>query len=233
MQCCFAGRGSENKLRPRCGRSSNDIHRNRSCPSNYVGALHATILPTPLALSSSIIVSDVSFEPVLDVGAASAFSVIAILFVFLITKANAVETATTKRKSAMEKLRVARTKELTGGESAEVALKILEDALKEEENLRTIIPGIRIRAPNSLQEEDKEQIRILLKFNETSQEKLSPIIASYLEPTVDVDPSSAGRSNVGISNGSKFVLGAIMISQLFLLYILSFDPMKESTSNFL
>lgn len=167
-----------------------------------------------------------SFDPVLDVSALSAFSVIAIVFTFLMARASAVENATTKRKDATEKLRDARKQELVGGDSASLALKQLEDALKEEETLRTIIPGIRIRAPNSLQDDDKDQIRMLLKIDETSEEPKYPTISSFLE-LVNESKSSLTEQN-GISNVSKFILGAIVVLQLFLLYILSFDPMKGS-----
>ena len=56
-----------------------------------------------------------TFEPVLDGSAAFSFALIAVLFTSLITRARKVEDAAMKRKAAVEKLRVARTKELSDG----------------------------------------------------------------------------------------------------------------------
>ena len=162
-----------------------------------------------------------TFDPVVDVSAASAFSLIAVVFSLLIARASAVDKATTRRKVAMDELRTARTQELTGAANPDLAVKELEEALKEEERLRTIIPGIRIRAPDSLQGKDKDQVRQLLKTADSANEydETSSILSS--SKNFEPEPGS-------MSNGSKVVLGAIMISQILLLFILSFDPMQAS-----
>jgi len=156
-----------------------------------------------------------TFEPVLDGSAAFSFALIAVLFTSLITRARKVEDAAMKRKAAVEKLRVARTKELSDGIDASIAIRELEDALKEEEELRTVIPGVRIRAPGSLQNSDKDQVKQLLKDN--------------VPDIINIGQSENDELEGGISNGSKLLLGGIIFSQLFLLYILSFDPMEAST----
>mmetsp|Transcript_29115 Transcript_29115/g.45247 ORF Transcript_29115/g.45247 Transcript_29115/m.45247 type:complete len:232 (-) Transcript_29115:3-698(-) len=179
-------------------------------------------------LSSSTSAAD-RFEPTVDVAATSSFLIIALVFSLLLARANAVEKAAMKRRERIEDLRVARTVELTNGIDASPAVEAVKEALREEDDLRTIIPGVRIRAPNSMQDKDKDLVRQLLRAptneegnaidNEDNSSSLSPLLAKE-----DQEESE------GMSGAAKVVLGVIAFSQLVLLYILSFDPMATASS---
>eukprot|EP00814_Leptocylindrus_danicus_P021560 CAMPEP_0116016812 /NCGR_PEP_ID=MMETSP0321-20121206/7694_1 /TAXON_ID=163516 /ORGANISM="Leptocylindrus danicus var. danicus, Strain B650" /LENGTH=137 /DNA_ID=CAMNT_0003486923 /DNA_START=306 /DNA_END=719 /DNA_ORIENTATION=- len=133
------------------------------------------------------------------------------------------------RRERIEDLRVARTVELTNGIDASPAIEALKDAIREEDNLRTIIPGVRIRAPNSMQDKDKDLVRQLLRAptdgegnvidNEDSSSSLTPLLTKENQ-----------EESEGMSGAAKVVLGVIAFSQIVLLYILSFDPMATASS---
>jgi len=108
-----------------------------------------------------------SFEPVVNVPALSSFMLIVVVFGFLQLRINAIGKAVNRRTEALEYLRRVKAKQLSFATNsndpndsdtlvAEInsASEEYRMALIEEKNARTIIPGVRIAAPN-------RQIRVM------------------------------------------------------------------------
>lgn len=121
----------------------------------------------PMTLDSS---SSTVFEPVLDVQAFSTFVVIMGVFAALSYRTIQVEGAVQERKQALENLRVVKSKELAGDETIDdrairLALDEFEAAVKKEEELRNIIPGVvRIVPPSSADRKEEEARAIAKQF---------------------------------------------------------------------
>ncbi len=137
------------------------------------------------------------------------------------------------------------------------ATKAYETALKEELNLRTIIPGVRIVAPNDAarREEDIAAAKQFLgwdiladekKFNENNdteatisevndeEKKKNLLMQSRRRFDVQESDSSSPRQQSSeekpMSNVAKAILLSVAVSQIGLLFLLSLDPM--SANNF-
>lgn len=158
----------------------------------------------------------VVFEPIVNLPALISFLFIAIVFSLLIARVRAVEEAVERRKAALQELRRAKSVELSfGANTDEVvarALQEYEEALKLEEDLRTLSPGVRVVAPNQSLGRSKENIAAARQF-----------LGIDLE-----EPSSEGdEEQKGLSSGSVAILVIVALSQLALLLMLSFDPMES------
>lgn len=89
------------------------------------------------------------FEPIVNVPAATAFLLIAVVFTLLQLRINAVSSAAKKRSEALDALRIVESLQLSGDDAKErpgelqvvSAKREYEDALRNELSLRTIIPG--------------------------------------------------------------------------------------------
>lgn len=129
------------------------------------------------------------------------------------------------------------------------ATKAYEDALKDELNLRTIIPGVRIVAPNDAarREEDIVAAKQFLNWdidqlvennndrqymeNDDESNNTNLLMQSRRrfdgkDEKISSDMSSSSSENVTMSNGAKVVLLTVALSQIALLFLLSFDPMS-------
>ena len=102
----------------------------------------------------------VTFEPVVDVPALWTTVVVLGGALLLRLRQSAIAEAAETRASALEHLRTAKAKEL-GNEASpgEVrrAVRSYRAALDEEERLRTLLPGIRLRAPNNPQKSELDR----------------------------------------------------------------------------
>lgn len=185
----------------------------------------------PHEVSTAVTTVQTSFEPVVNIPALFSFVLIAAVFSILQFRINAVARAAERREQALKTLRTVKSLELSSSDVGEesqrpseydvsMALADYEDALREEENLRTVIPGVaRIVAPNdpNRREEDVEAARRFLGMN----------IGDVSEGNAGENSEEAAPKK-GFSNGSLAILAAVALSQLALLYMLSFDPMATS-----
>lgn len=152
------------------------------------------------------------FEPVVNFPALGSFLVIVVVFSLLQFRILQVNEAAERRKEALAQLRSIKARELSSAdnrpspEQIQQALEGFEQAIKNEESLRTVIPGIRIVAPNASSEEDVRAAKQFLGL--------------------DLRTESAVNEPGGLSTGAIGVLVLVGISQVALLYMLSFDPMK-------
>jgi hypothetical protein len=153
------------------------------------------------------------FEPVVNVPALGSFLVSVVVFSLLQFRTMKVNEAVERRNEALAQLRSIKARELSSTDNRpspeliQQALKGFEQAIENEESLRTIIPGIRIVAPDPSSE---DEIRAAQQF-----------LGLDLRKT-----ESAVNEPGGLSAGAIGVLVLVGISQVALLYMLSFDPMK-------
>jgi len=130
-------------------------------------------------------------------------------------------------------------------EKVRAAVADYEMALKEELSLRTIIPGVRLVAPNDpkKKEEDISAAKQFLGLdlrdeddknaddndNEVKQpeeERKLLLLQSRRRFDGKGGNSDVGEKDNGLSNSSKVVLLIIAVTQILLLFALSFDPMQ-------
>jgi len=207
-----------------------------------------------------------TFEPQVNTPALFSFLFIVVTYSLLQLRINGVRDAADRRKIALESLRIVKSAQFSeinkpSEEEVIAAETLYRNALTDELDLRTIIPGVRIAAPNDPQkkEEDiaaakqflgidlslpededndggrifrrtegngedgmeKERRRLLLQSRRRSDDK-------------SVGSTSSGKEEEeeeeGISTGGKLILLVVALSQIFLLFVLSFDPMKPPST---
>lgn len=211
----------------------------------------STLPPPP---PSAGLTSIQSFEPVLNVEAASSFAFVAIVFAMLQLRINAVSDAARRRSAALSALRVAESAQLSDPatssgdrEAVSRAKAEYENALREELGLRTILPGVRIVAPNdpNRDEEERANAKRFLgwgkeEFGDDDEGEEGNVIGStggsrgsVVERGGDGDARKDERSDdVGLSAGAKFILFGVASMLIVLLWTLSFDPMATDTGIF-
>ena len=143
-------------------RQLNTLHE---APITFLVESGTQVFSAPMSSMES---SSVVFEPILDVQAFSTFVVILGVFAALSFRTNQVEGAVQERKQALEHLRLVKSKELAGDQSVDgaviqLALDEFEVAVKKEENLRNIIPGVVRIVPPSSADSKEEEARVIAK----------------------------------------------------------------------
>ena len=197
------------------------------------------------ATSSPGITSVQEFEPVLNVEAAASFTVIAIVFTLLQLRINAVSNAAKRRSSALEALRKAESLQLSASDvgidasdrpTEDQVLRAkneYENSLRDEMNLRTIIPGVRIVAPND-PKRDEEERAAAKRFLGWGSEEFGGELEEIDEPKLSNIAPRSQQSNgqevkkaedEGMSNSAKAILFGVATMLIVLLWTLSFDPM--------
>jgi hypothetical protein len=121
--------------------------------------------------SSSQWLTDASttFEPVLHVPALGSFVLIMTMALLLQWRVAAINQAADTRITALKTLRQAKANQLTNNydqnetlEQVQAAVQAYQEALAKEEEFRTLLPGIRIRAPNNQNPSDWQAAQQLL-----------------------------------------------------------------------
>ncbi|KAL7539334.1 hypothetical protein ACHAXR_009191 [Thalassiosira sp. AJA248-18] len=191
------------------------------------------------ALSPPGITPIQEFEPVLNMEAAASFVIIAIVFTLLQLRINAVSNASKRRSLALEALRKAESLQLSASdvgieEQVTLAKEEYENALIDEMELRTIIPGVRIVAPNDPKRDEEERAaakRFLGWGSEEFGDDPNDTDIGSNSLGLEVQESNRGRdaqqneSDSGLSNSAKIILFGVASILIVLLWTLSFDPM--------
>lgn len=184
------------------------------------------------------------FEPVLNIQAATSFIIIAIVFTLLQLRINAVSSAAKRRSTALEELRKIESLQLSEPDGIEdqvnKAKLEYETALRNELDLRTIIPGVRIVAPNDPKRDaeeranakrflgwtDDEEILFFGTDDDGDNNVITPSL-QLLEKNANGNIQQQDENNgPGISNSSKLILGGVASTLMLLLIGLTFlDPM--------
>jgi len=178
-----------------------------------------------------------------------------VVFAILQLRINAVSDAARRRSAALSALRAAESAQLSdpatsSGDRGAVVSRAkveYESALREELGLRTILPGVRIVAPNdpNRDEEERANAKRFLgwgreEFGDDDGGEEGNIIGStggsrgsVVERGGDGDARKDERSDdVGLSAGAKIILFGVASMLIVLLWTLSFDPMATDTGIF-
>jgi len=194
------------------------------------------------ATMSSLAPSGISpvqeFEPVLNEQAAASFVIIAVVFTLLQLRINAVSNAAKRRSLALEALRKVESLQLSASDVDEKQVARAkfeyENALKEELGLRTIVPGVRIVAPNDPKrdEEERANAKRFLGWGreEFGDDDTERDIDINNNNSLDLDGNQKMNlkdesGNDGLSEISKVILFGVASMLIVLLWTLSFDPM--------
>ncbi|EED94323.1 predicted protein [Thalassiosira pseudonana CCMP1335] len=226
---------------PRSRARSQSLLQNKSLiqrqhPTHHVTNLMMVEAPATLVGSPVGITLIQEFDPIVNVPALSSFVIIAVVFTLLQIRINAVSGAAKRRSEALNALRKAESLQLSASDvgidasdrptqnQVGIARDEYEKALRDELSLRTIIPGVRIVAPNDPKRDEEERAaakRFLGwdsdEFGDNEEDRNE--IAAKLSETNDNDQIN------GLSIGSTFLLAGVATMLLALLWTLSFDPM--------
>lgn len=171
-----------------------------------------------------------SFEPVLNVPALGAFLFIASIFVFLQWRIRSIEQASEQRTIALDQLRSIKAKALSAvGDDAidskevDQAIELYRKAYYEVENLREVIPGVRIVQPPS-----QSTSRQRMDENRAAAQQFLGITPEKEDSNVGstIDTTNLGKGN-GLSMLQTGALVFIAISQVSLFFFLLIDPMTN------
>ena len=185
------------------------------------------------------------FEPVLNTQAATSFIIIAIVFTLLQLRISAVSSAAKRRSTALEELRKIESLQLftpDGIEDQVSKAKLeYETALRNELDLRTIIPGVRIVAPNDPKRDAKERANAKRFLGWTDDEEIlffgtdDDDDDNVVTPSLQLLEKNANRNSIqqqdenngpGLSNTSKLILGGVALMLIIYGLGLTFlDPM--------
>lgn len=185
--------------------------------------------------SASSVTQIQEFEPIVNVPALSSFLIISVVFGLLQLRINSVSQATKRRSEALESLRKVESLQLSTSDvdrptedDVALAKAAYENALTDELNLRTIIPGVRIVAPND-PKRDEEERAAAKRFLGWTDEDLG--IDEYENEQSDQATSNnlqQKEEGGGLSNGANFLLALVGSTLIALLWTLSLDPMTAS-----
>jgi K+-sensing histidine kinase KdpD len=167
------------------------------------------------------------FEPVLNIPALGAFLFIAIVFVWLQTRIDAITHAADERQQALNDLRFMKQQELQGTVDAQTIARATERyrvAVTQVETLRSVVPGlIRIVPPPS-----QSTNRARMDENIVAAKQFLDL---DLEATSDRTNLPPGQQ-VPLPIWKVVLLAAVAVSQLGLLALLLNDPMSPEQSLF-
>jgi len=164
------------------------------------------------------------FEPVLNLPALSIFLLVAVLFVALQWRISAISTAAEARTVALDRLRQLKARQLAGGAAAEndedSQVQEAEEAYRaaywKVEELRTVVPGVRVVSPPS-----QSLNRRVMEENEAAAQQFLGIA-----PLEQEDNNSDDNKEKTLSPVLTAVLAVIALSQIALLLLfVATDPM--------
>jgi len=202
--------------------------------SSKVGNLQATSLLLSDAVQTTYEYVPQTFEPQVNTPALSAFLVIAVVFSLLQLRINSVRDAGVRRQEALATLRIVKAAQLdvnelssspSGSASAsrstkptneevQMAVKAYQNALEDELNLRTIIPGVRIVAPNDpkRREEDIAAAKQFLNWDlQEELEGVSSISEEEENAILTSNVSSLSRSRSSSSSSGKLTKNDLLM----------------------
>lgn len=188
------------------------------------------------AVSSAPVTQVQEFEPIVNVPALSSFLIISVVFGLLQLRINSVSQATKRRSEALETLRKVESLQLSTSDvdrptedDVSRAKAAYENALTDELNLRTIIPGVRIVAPND-PKRDEEERAAAKRFLGWTDKDLG--IDEYDNEQSDRAKSieSEQREGDGLSASANFILALVGSTLIALLWTLSLDPMTANSA---
>ena len=169
-------------------------------------------------IASADPISSTTFAPVLNVPALCSFLVVFLVFSLLQWRVSDIGRAVNARTDALQELRAAKSKELTGEASTDDVDRAVETyrrAYEKVEELRSVIPGVaRLVPPSSVSMKNSDAAaKQFLGVEESSQTSNS----------TDDAPVQ------GLSGGQTAVLLIVAASQMLLLGLLTMDSMSANS----
>ena len=163
------------------------------------------------------------FEPVLNLPALSIFLLVAVLFVALQWRISAISTAAEARTVALDRLRQLKARQLAAGAAenednsqVQEAEEAYRAAYWKVEQLRTVVPGVRVVSPPS-----QSLNRRVMEENEAAAQQFLGIA-----PLEQEDNNSDDNKEKTLSPLLTAVLAVIALSQIALLVLfVATDPM--------
>jgi nitrate reductase NapE component len=189
------------------------------------------IQATPSALSSLDYFPTNSppttFEPVLNVPALVTFLFITVIFSALILRTNQVEQAVQDRNVKLQKLRDMKSKELAGEdgvqkEDVQRVLKQYEQAVRTEEALRNLIPGVVRIVPPSAGDEKEEEASLVAK----------QMLGKDFDIGVPKRERNQSGQLSGVAIGALVMVAVLLVGQfIFLGWMYTNDPTSPMSSS--
>lgn len=198
----------------------------------YAVVDNAELLVAASASAAADVTPIQEFEPIVNFPALSSFLIISIVFGLLQQRINSVSTAAKRRSEALETLRKVESLQLSVSDEdrpteADVlqAKAAYESALKNELSLRTIIPGVRIVAPNDPKREEDERAaaKRFLGWDDEDFGDIDENDRNLSVRTQSIDPQQ--KEAEGLSAGANVLLLLVATMLITLLWTLSLDPM--------
>ena len=185
--------------------------------------------------SSAPVTQIQEFEPIVNVPALSSFLIISVVFGLLQLRINSVSQATKRRSEALESLRKIESLQLSTTDvnrptEADVtrAKAAYENALTDELNLRTIIPGVRIVAPNDPKRDDEERAAAKRFLGWTDKDLGIDEYDNEQSNSKAKSSDSQLEEAEGLSSSANFLLALVGSTLIALLWTLSLDPMTAN-----
>ena len=186
-----------------------------------------------VAASSAPGTSIQAFEPIVNVPALSSFLIISVVFGLLQLRINSVSQATKRRSEALESLRKVESLQLSTSDvdrptedDVSRAKAAYENALTDELNLRTIVPGVRIVAPND-PKRDEEERAAAKRFLGWTDKDLG--IDEYDNDQSDLTSTDSQQQEAeGLSTSANILLLFVGSTLIALLWTLSLDPLTAN-----
>jgi hypothetical protein len=162
------------------------------------------------------------FEPITDWTALGTFASIMFVFILLVRRTQAVERAVMEREASLELVRTLKSKALSSSDdndttaaSLEQALERYEAAVVQEEQLRTIVPGVRIVPPTAGSKAD---------------ENAAMAAKQFLGKDFDIGiPKQEENPSGKLPMVALGILAVLGVSLTGLLILLSMDPTTASS----
>jgi len=172
---------------------------------NAVSGYDATYAMSNGALvNSGVVFPNAASSPMLNVPEMVSYLLLTALFAALMMRTSQVEDAARTRKRMQDKVRAMKLREMGEGplsvEQNQRTLQRYEDAVRKEEALRTVLPGVRIRPPSARGQKEEEARALALR---------------YLGREFDIGvPKPESETNPRMALG---VVAAVALGQLFLM----------------
>ncbi|GKY91652.1 hypothetical protein MPSEU_000137100 [Mayamaea pseudoterrestris] len=201
------------------------IGSSSNCIQTLTSVIKSSIHPSLLLSLSATDSSSTEFAPVLNIPALISFVVVALAFVSLQIRVTSIGDAADRRTDALKALRTIKSLQLEGKattEQVDEALRKYEQTFSEVEQLRNVLPGVRIRPPPVTA--GLAQTR--MKENEAAAKQFLGI-----EPTaadVEENDINSEKGNGRLALPLVAILVLVLISQMGLLMLLANDPMSSS-----
>lgn len=180
-------------------------------PVDAVPGYDATYAVSSGALvdSGNVVFPNAASSPMLNVPEMVSYLLLTALFAALMMRTSQVEDAAKTRKRMQDEVRAMKLREMGEGpvsvEQNQRTLQRYEDAVRKEEALRTVLPGVRIRPPSARGQKEEEARALARRYLGREFDIGVP------KPESETDPSMALGVVAAVALGQLFLMVAYMM----------------------